>query len=44
MTTQVTTGLKVRKSVDLTIDGQAVTALEGATLLEVCRANGKEIP
>ena len=44
MSTQVTTGLHVRRSVELTIDGQKVTALEGSTLLDACRASGKEIP
>ena len=44
MSTQVTTGLQVRRSVELTIDGQKVTALEGSTLLDACRASGKEIP
>jgi predicted molibdopterin-dependent oxidoreductase YjgC len=44
MSTQVTTGLQVRKSVELTIDGKKVTALEGSTLLDACRASGKEIP
>ena len=44
MSTQVTTGLQVRRSVELTVDGQKVTALEGSTLLDACRASGKEIP
>ena len=44
MSTQVTTGLQVRRSVELTIDGQKVNALEGSTLLDACRASGKEIP
>jgi len=44
MSTQVTTGLQVRKSVELTIDGKKVTAPEGSTLLDACRASGKEIP
>ncbi|NBU60605.1 MAG: hypothetical protein EBS27_02355, partial [Actinobacteria bacterium] len=44
MSTQVTTGLRVRKSVELTIDGKKVTAPEGSTLLDACRASGKEIP
>ena len=44
MSTQVTTGLQVRKSVELTIDGQKVTALQDSTLLDACRASGKEIP
>ena len=44
MSTQVTTGLRVRKSVELTIDGKKVTAPEGSTLLDACRASSKEIP
>ena len=44
MSTQVTTGLQVRRTVELTIDGQKVNAVEGSTLLEACRASGKEIP
>ena len=44
MSTQVTTGLQVRRSVELTIDGQKVSALDGSTLLDACRASGKEIP
>ncbi len=44
MSTQVTTGLQVRRSVELTIDGQKVNALEGSTLLDACRASGNEIP
>lgn len=44
MSAQVTTGLQVRKSVELTIDGKKVTAPEGSTLLDACRASGKEIP
>lgn len=44
MSTKVTTGLQVRKSVELTIDGKKVTAPEGSTLLDACRASGKEIP
>ena len=44
MSTQVTTGLKVRKSIELTIDGKKITAPEGTTLLDACRTSGKEIP
>ena len=44
MSAQVTTGLQVRTSVELTIDGKKVTAPEGSTLLDACRASGKEIP
>lgn len=44
MSTQVTTGLQVRKSIELTIDGKKITAPEGSTLLDACRASGKEIP
>lgn len=44
MSTQVTSGLQVRKSVELTIDGKKITAPEGSTLLDACRASGKDIP
>ena len=44
MSTQVTTGLLVRKSIELTIDGKKITAPEGSTLLDACRTAGKEIP
>ena len=44
MSTQVTTGLQVRRTVELIIDGQKVNAVEGSTLLDACRASGKEIP
>jgi len=44
MSTQVTTGLQVRRSVQLTIDGQSVTVAEGETILSACRTMGKEIP
>ena len=44
MSTQVTTGLQVRKSIELTIDGKKITAPEGSTLLDACRASGKDIP
>lgn len=44
MSTQVTTGLQVRRTVELTIDGQKVNVVEGSTLLDACRASGKEIP
>ena len=44
MSTQVTTGLQVRRTVELTIDGQKVNAVEGSTLLDACRASVKEIP
>ena len=44
MSSQVTTGLQVRRSVELTIDGEKITALEGSTLLDACRAAGTEVP
>ena len=44
MSTQVTSGLQVRKSVELTIDGKKITTPEGSTLLDACRASGKDIP
>ncbi|MFM1760650.1 MAG: hypothetical protein RL478_260 [Actinomycetota bacterium] len=44
MSTQVTTGLQVRRSVQLTIDGQSVTVAEGETILSACRTIGTEIP
>ena len=44
MSTQVTTGLQVRRSVQLTIDDQSVTVAEGETILSACRTLGKEIP
>ena len=44
MSTQVTTGLQVRRSVQLTIDDQLVTVAEGETILSACRTMGKEIP
>jgi predicted molibdopterin-dependent oxidoreductase YjgC len=34
----------VRRSVQLTIDGQSVTVAEGETILSACRTMGKEIP
>lgn len=44
MSTQVTTGLQVRRSVQLTIDDQSVTVAEGETILSACRTMGTEIP
>ncbi len=44
MSTQVTTGLQVRRSVQLTIDDQSVTVAEDETILSACRTMGKEIP
>lgn len=44
MSTNVTTGLQVRRSVQLTIDGESVTVAEGTTLLDACQSKGKEIP
>ena len=40
----MTTGLQVRRSVQLTIDDQSVTVAEGETILSACRTLGKEIP
>ena len=34
----------LRRKVELTIDGEAVTTREGATILEACRASGIEVP
>ena len=34
----------LRRKVELTIDGEAVTAHEGTTVLEACRAAGIEVP
>lgn len=34
----------LRRQVELTIDGQAVTAAEGSTILEACRSLGIEVP
>lgn len=42
--TDTVTGLGVRRSVKLTIDGEAVTAPEGSTILDACRSMGKEVP
>jgi len=33
-----------RRKVQLTIDGETVTAREGSTILDVCRAQGRDIP
>ena len=44
MSTQVTTGLQIRRSVQLTIDDQSVTVAEGETILSACRTMGTEIP
>lgn len=38
------TSVSLRRQVQLTIDGEAVTAGEGATILEVCREQGIEVP
>ena len=40
----MTTGLQVRRSMQLTIDDQSVTVAEGETILSACRTMGKEIP
>jgi NADP-reducing hydrogenase subunit HndD len=34
----------IRRTVELTIDGSAVRALEGSTILEACRAQGVDTP
>ncbi|MGH9135052.1 MAG: 2Fe-2S iron-sulfur cluster-binding protein [Ilumatobacteraceae bacterium] len=39
-----TEGLSIRRRIELTIDGAAVTVAEGATILEACREQGTEIP
>jgi len=44
MSTHVTTGLQVKRAVQLTIDGEFVTVGEGTTLLTACQSMGKEIP
>ncbi len=44
MSSNVTTGLQVRRSVQLNIDGTPVTVAEGTTLLDACQSIGKEIP
>lgn len=44
MSTHITTGLQVKRSVQLTIDGESVTVAEGTTLLTACQSMGKEIP
>ena len=44
MSTNVVSGLKIRRSVTLTVDGESVTVAEGTTLLDACRSVGKEIP
>lgn len=44
MNTNITTGLQVKRSVRLTIDGESVTVAEGTTLLSACQSMDKEIP
>lgn len=44
MIANTVSGLHVSRSVQLTIDGKSVTVAEGTTLLNACRATGKEIP
>ncbi|MEK7296165.1 MAG: 2Fe-2S iron-sulfur cluster-binding protein, partial [Actinomycetota bacterium] len=44
MNPNTVTGLQVSRSVQLTIDGQSVTVAEGTTLLNACRATGKDVP
>jgi predicted molibdopterin-dependent oxidoreductase YjgC len=40
----ITTGLHVKRSIQLTIDDKNVTVAEGTTLLNACRSMGTEIP
>ncbi|MEO5973665.1 MAG: 2Fe-2S iron-sulfur cluster-binding protein [Ilumatobacteraceae bacterium] len=44
MNANIATGLQVRRSVSLTIDGESITVAEGTTLLDACKSVGKEIP
>ncbi|MEK7410466.1 MAG: 2Fe-2S iron-sulfur cluster-binding protein [Actinomycetota bacterium] len=44
MNPNTVTGLQVSRSVQLTIDGESVTVAEGTTLLDACRATGKDVP
>lgn len=44
MSTSITTGLQVRRSVQLTVDGKSVTVAEGTTLLGACQSMGTEVP
>jgi len=44
VSTNVTTGLQVRRSVQITIDGESITVAEGTTLLTACQSMGKDIP
>ena len=37
-------GLSIRRKVDLSIDGEAVSVFEGTTILQACREIGTEIP
>lgn len=44
MSADTTTGLQVRRSVQLTINDKSVTVAEGTTLLSACKTMGTEIP
>jgi len=44
MTAVVPVPLELRRRVEVTIDGREVSAPEGTTILEACRAEGVEIP
>lgn len=44
MSTSITAGLQVRRSVQLMIDEKSVTVAEGTTLLSACQSMGTEIP
>jgi predicted molibdopterin-dependent oxidoreductase YjgC len=39
-----TDGLSIRRRIELSIDGEAVSVFEGATILQACRETGTEIP
>jgi predicted molibdopterin-dependent oxidoreductase YjgC len=39
-----TEGLSIRRKIELSIDGETVSVLEGTTILQACREMGTEIP
>jgi predicted molibdopterin-dependent oxidoreductase YjgC len=39
-----TDGLSIRRRIELSIDGEAVSVFEGTTILQACRETGTEIP
>ncbi|MGH8989139.1 MAG: 2Fe-2S iron-sulfur cluster-binding protein [Acidimicrobiales bacterium] len=39
-----TTPVSLRRSVEITVDGEALSVAEGSTILEACRAKGVEVP